>query len=83
LLPNLAQIALRIGFILHDGSAADHFQIRDSGEVDEDFILHAISEVGIGFFLAQILKRQDGDRFTFDGNCEWRLFRGFHALLRM
>ena len=47
--------------------AADHFQIRDLCQVREDLILHAIGEVCVCFFFAQIFKRKDRDAFVGNG----------------
>jgi len=62
LLADFAQIALRASFVLHDGGAADDLQIRDSGEVRQDFILHAVSEISVLFVVAQVLERQNCNR---------------------
>src|SRR5207247_610624 len=52
LLANFAQVALSAGLVLHCRCAADHFQVGDSGEIGQNFILDAICEVGVLFFLA-------------------------------
>ena len=51
LLADLAQIARDPAFVLHHARAADHFQIRDLGEVGQDFVLHAIGEERVLLFL--------------------------------
>ena len=63
LLADLAQIARSAGLVLHHAGAADHFQVRDPGQVGEDFVLHAVGEKGVRFFFAQIFERKHGDAF--------------------
>ena len=66
LLPNLAQIARCAALVLHDAGAADHFQVRDSGEVGEDFILHAVGEISVLFITAEIFERKHCNTFLRD-----------------
>ena len=56
LLADLRQVALRATFILHDRSAADHFQVRDLRQVGQDFILHAVCEIGVLLVIAQVVE---------------------------
>ncbi len=84
LLADLAQIARRsLLYCMMDSAAEITFRSAILARSRQDFILDAVGKVSIRFVFAQVFKRQDGDRFTFDGNCEWRLFRGFDGLLRM
>jgi hypothetical protein len=57
LLANLAQIPCDPALVLHHRDAADHFQVRDLGQVGEDFILHAVCEISVFFLSAEIFKR--------------------------
>ncbi len=52
LLANLAQVAREPRSCIALRGAADHFQIRDLGQISQDFILHAICEISVLFFLA-------------------------------
>jgi hypothetical protein len=38
--------------------------IADAGQFGQDLILNAVSEINVGFFLAQVLERQYSDRFS-------------------
>jgi hypothetical protein len=51
-----AQIAFGIRTVLHHGSAADDFELRDFGEIIEYFVLHAVSEVGVVFVRTDVLE---------------------------
>src|SRR4029077_15795563 len=66
LLRDLAQIARDSALVLQNGSAADDFQVGDLRQVREDFVLYPISEIGILFVAAKILKGQDSDAFVED-----------------
>ena len=66
LLANFAQVAWSAGLILHRRCAADHFQVGDPGEIGQNFILDAICEVQVLFFLAQIIERENGDTLLRD-----------------
>jgi hypothetical protein len=61
LLSDLAQIARRAAFVLHDARAADHFQVGNLGQMGQDLVLDALGEEGVRFFFAQIFKRKNGD----------------------
>src|SRR6266700_6525693 len=52
LLADLAQVTCKSALILHHGSAADDFQVRDLCQVGEDFVLYAVGEVFVLLFLA-------------------------------
>ena len=69
LLADFAQIARCAAFVLHDARAADDFQVGNSGQMGQDFILHALGEEGVCFFFAQIFKRKHRDAF-FPGSGE-------------
>src|SRR6266487_2499177 len=62
LLSNLLEIASNPALVLHDRSAADHFQVLDLGQIRQQLSLDAVGKVSVLFFLAQILKGQDGNR---------------------
>ncbi len=57
LLADLAQIARRAAFVLHDAGAADHFQVGNPGQMGQDLVLHALSKEGVCFLFAEIFKR--------------------------
>ncbi len=40
------------------------FEIADAGQFGQDLILNAVSEISVGFLLAQVLERQYSDRFS-------------------
>ena len=52
LLPDLAQIPSGRIFVLRHAGAADDFEVRDFGQIGQDFVLHAIGEEGVRFFFA-------------------------------
>ena len=60
---DLAQISWLTTFILAHGGVADDPQIRNPGQIRQDLILHAVSEVRVLFIVTQIFKRQNRDRF--------------------
>ena len=60
---DLAQIARRFGSVTVDRRAADDFKIRRLGKRAQNVALHAISEEGVFFVLAQIFKREHRDTF--------------------
>ena len=59
-----AGVARRVAPIRHDGHARDNFQITDLGKIRQDIVLHAVGEIGVLFFVAQVLKGQDGNRLV-------------------
>ena len=61
---DLAQVASRGRgtLVLHHRSAADHFQISQPRETAENFILHAVGEIGVFLFTAEIRERQHCNR---------------------
>ena len=58
---NLAQITFRSGLILHNRSAADDLQVRDPGQVGQNFILHPVGKEDVIGIAASVFERQDGD----------------------
>ena len=58
-----ANYALRPAAVLHHRGATDHFQITDLRQARQHIVLDAIGEEGVFLVLAQILQRQDRDRF--------------------
>ena len=66
LLRDLGKIVRR-AFEMLRRSARDHFQVGDFGQPREDFILHAFTKVSVVRIAAQIVERQDGDRFVGHG----------------
>ena len=49
--------------MLHHGSAADDFQVRDLCQVGQNLVLHAVSEIAVLLIATQIFKRQYRDAF--------------------
>ncbi len=62
-LADLARVARFAGLVETGRGAADHFQVGDSGQIGENFFLHAGGEVGVVRVLTQVFERQDGDAF--------------------
>ena len=60
---DLAKVAFQPALVFHHARSADDFQVGDLGEIGEDFVLHTAGEECVFFVLAEIFKRQDGDRF--------------------
>src|SRR5438132_8743007 len=69
LFPDLAQIARDPAFVMHHRGPADHFQVRDSCPIGQNFVLHAIGEKRVCFLFAQIFKGQHSDRFGRNFSC--------------
>src|ERR1043166_6122612 len=63
LLADLAEIAQSITLVMHDRGAANHLEIRNPRQMTQDFVLDAVSEVGVLLVVAQVLKGQD--RYAF------------------
>ncbi len=63
LLPDLSKIAIARRFVAHHARAADHFEVGHFREIGQDFVLHAVGEVGILLVIAQIFERQHRDAF--------------------
>ena len=61
LLPDLAQVPRGCILVLHNAGATDHFQVRNLGEIGQDFVLHAFGEISIVRIAAQIIEGQHGD----------------------
>src|SRR5881394_4450529 len=72
-LTDLAHVALGPAFVLHNAGAADHFQIGHFRQVSQDLALHSIGEIGVLFFLAEIIERKNGDALLRDRN--WHIAR--------
>jgi hypothetical protein len=49
---DLGQIACDSALVLPHRGAADYFQVRDLGQVGQDFVLHAACEVSVLFIVA-------------------------------
>ena len=60
LLADLPQVVGR-AFVFLGGSPRDDFERSDFRQPGEDFILNAVGEIRIRFFVAQIFERKDGD----------------------
>ncbi len=71
LLSDFAQVALRAGLILHHAGAADHFQLSDFCEIRQNFILHAVGEESVLFFVAHVFKRQNRNALFRNGSWCW------------
>ena len=63
-LGDLAKVAHRGILILHHTCATNYFQVGNSGEIRKDFVLNAVCEVGVLFFIAKIFKGKNGDAFS-------------------
>src|SRR5689334_3129279 len=56
--------------IRHDRGAGDDLEVTDFGQISQDVILNAVSEIGVLFLVAKIFKWQYRNRFVdFAGNC--------------
>ncbi len=64
LLADFAQIARRAALVLHDARAADHFEISNLCQVRQDFVLHTVGEVSIGFVFTSVFKREHRNAFV-------------------
>src|SRR5205823_15125648 len=62
-LPNVTQVPRCGGLVLRHTGSADHFQIRDLGQVCENFILNSVGKKRVLLIIAQIFKRQHSDAF--------------------
>jgi hypothetical protein len=68
---DVAQVAFQTAFIFHHARSTDDFQVRNLGEISQDFVLHAASEICVFFVFAKILKRKHGNRFLWQ-RCVFR-----------
>jgi hypothetical protein len=59
---DLAQVP-QAGLVLAHRGPADHFQVRDLGQVREDVVLDAVGEIFVFLAVTQVLEWQDGDAF--------------------
>ena len=62
-LPNVTQVPRCGSLVLRHTGSADHFQIRDLGQVCENFILNSVGKKRVLLIIAQIFKRQHSDAF--------------------
>src|SRR5260370_1755856 len=62
-LRDVAEIACRCGLERHDRRATDHFQIRDLGQVGQNFVLYAISKISVLLLVPYTFKWQYHDAF--------------------
>ncbi len=63
LLTDFAQVVRR-AFVLLGRGAGDDFEIGDLRKAGENFVLNPFGEVTVGFLVAEIFERQNGDRFV-------------------
>jgi uncharacterized protein (UPF0128 family) len=56
--------SLLVCFVFGRRERRGDFEIADAGQFGQDLILNAVSEISVGFFLAQVLERQYSDRFS-------------------
>jgi hypothetical protein len=49
---DLAQIPFDPALIVHHRTAADHAQVRDLGQISENFVLDAIGKISVLLFIA-------------------------------
>src|SRR5262249_16917728 len=63
-LSDFAGVTHAVAAIGHDRHARDDFQITNLREIRQDIVLYTVGEIGVLLFIAQILKRQDGDGFV-------------------
>src|SRR5205814_10664723 len=73
LLADLALVTLCSASVLQHAGAADHFQICHFRQIIHDLALHSIGEIGVLFFLAEIIERENGDALLRDRN--WHIAR--------
>src|SRR6266513_473575 len=65
-LANLMGIARNARLILHHRTATNHLKISNSGEVCQDFILHAISKESVFGILAEVFEWKDSNTLDRD-----------------
>jgi hypothetical protein len=68
-LGDFAQVAIYGVLVLHHACTTNYFQVRNFGEIREDFVLNAVCEIGVLFLIAKILKGKNGDTFCGNRNC--------------
>ncbi len=61
LLADLPEVP-RVIAVLHDGRSPSHAQVVDPGELCQDLVVDAVSEVLVLLPAAPVLQRQDGNR---------------------
>ena len=77
---DLADASLPRAAVAHHGSATGDLQVRDSGEVGQDLILHTVGEKRVLLVAARILERQHGNALVW--NRRGRRTRGGHGYRR-
>ena len=60
---NFAEVTSRSARVLHHARATDYLEVRYLAKIGKDFLLHALREVSVLLFLAQVLKRQHRNTF--------------------
>ena len=66
-LSDFAKVGLNTVFVLHHRRATDDFEISNLGQIRQDLILNAISEVSILLVIGEILEWEHGDTFLGNG----------------
>jgi hypothetical protein len=59
---DLAQVP-HARLVLAHRSPADHFQVRDLGQIRQDIVLDAVGEIFVLLAVTQVLEGQNGDAF--------------------
>src|SRR3954471_13919514 len=70
LLPDLTRVARISALIKIRRRATDYLELGDQRKVGSDFILHASREIGVLFFVTEIVERQNRDALF--GDSRWR-----------
>src|SRR5438477_202964 len=60
---HLTQIDRR-AFVFLSGTAGDNLESSDLGEPSQNLVLNPLRKVRVGFIVAQIIERQNGNRFV-------------------
>src|SRR5690242_21658600 len=63
-LANITQIPRCLSLVLRHTCSADYFEVRDLGQISENFILNAVSEKRVLLVIAQTFKRKHCDAFV-------------------
>src|SRR5438045_5560776 len=56
LLADVAQVPRRSALILQNRAVTDYFEVGNFRQVSENFVLHAVSEIGVFLIAAKVLK---------------------------
>src|ERR1039457_5989836 len=75
LLPDLTQIPSNPALVLHHARVAYHFQVRDFGEISQNFVLHSISKICVLLVRTQVFEWQHGDAFFWNRGSAGRNMR--------